>query len=86
MKLKPMIGEQMNKIQTTTIFLAPIEAELFIKFQKHHELFKLLVESKVFDYKNANIMLNFDANGNIGSIERHDILYSARHDKLSPST
>lgn len=66
-----------------TIFLTPIDAELFIKFQKHHTLFKLLVEKGVFDYKNANIMLNFDNEGNIGSIERHDILYSARHEKLS---
>lgn len=69
----------MDKIITTTIFLAPLEAELFIKFQKHHELFKLLVEQGVFDQKNANIMLNFDKDGNIGSIERHDILYSTRH-------
>lgn len=72
-----MIGETMNK--TTTIFLTPIDAELFLKFQKHHEMFKLLVESGVFDNKNANIMLNFDKDGNIGSIERHDILYSLRH-------
>lgn len=69
----------MNEIKTTTIFLAPLDAELFIKFQKHHELFKLLVEKGVFDNHNANIMLNFDKDGNIGSIERHDILYSARH-------
>lgn len=67
-----------------TVFLTPIDAELFIKFQKHHELFKLLVDSTVFDNKNANIMLNFDNEGNIGSIERHDILYSQRHKKLSP--
>lgn len=65
--------------ETTAIFLTPIDAELFIKFQKHHEMFKLLVEHGVFDNKNANIMLNFDKEGNIGSIERHDILYSARH-------
>jgi len=75
-----MTGEIQNK--TTTIFLTPIDAELFIKFQKHHELFELLLENGVFENKNANIMLNFDADGNIGSIERHDFLYSARHKKL----
>lgn len=68
--------------KTTTIFLTPIDAELFVKFQKHHELFKLLVEKGVFDNCNANIMLNFDSQGNLGSIERHDFLYS-RREKLS---
>lgn len=62
-----------------TIFLTLPESELFKKFQKHHTLFKLLVEAGVFDNKNSNVMLNFDAEGNIGSIERHDFLYSARH-------
>lgn len=69
-------------MKEVTIFLKPVEAELFVKFQKHHKLFALLVEKGVFDNKNANIMLNFDKNGDIGSIERHDILYSARHEKL----
>lgn len=67
----------MNEV---TIFLTPVDAELFVKFQKHHALFKLLVEHKVFDHKNANVMLNFDKDGNIASIERHDFLYSARHE------
>lgn len=67
----------MNEV---TVFLTPIDAALFLKFQKHHELFKLLVEQGVFDQKNANVMLNFDNDGNLGSIERHDILYSARHE------
>lgn len=55
-----------------------MDAELFKKFQKHHELFRLLIERGVFDQKNANIMLNFDAFGNLGSIERRDFLYTKR--------
>lgn len=65
-----------------TIFLTPIDAELFKKFQKHHMLFKFLIEKGVFDQKNASIMLNFDNNGDIGSIERHDLLFT-RHVELS---
>lgn len=76
-----MIGAMMNE---TKIFLTPIEAELFVKFQKHHKLFKLLVEQGVFDNKNANIMLNFDAEGNIGSVERHDFLYTRRNELSTP--
>ena len=63
-----------------TIFITPIEAELWLKFQKHHQLFKLLTETGVFDQKNANIMLNFDKDGNLGSVERHDFLYSRRNE------
>lgn len=77
------IGGIQNNMQEITLFITPIEAELWKKFQKHHELFKLLVEKGVFENKNANIMLNFDKDGNIGSIERHDFLYSARHKELS---
>lgn len=79
-----MIGEIRNKMNNeVTVFLTPIDAELFKKFQKHHALFKLLIEKGVFDQANANIMLNFDASGTLGSIERHDILYSTRAEKLS---
>ena len=68
-----------------TIYLTPVDAELFKKFQKHHELFKLLVLNGVFDQKSAGIVLNFDAEGNIGTIERHDILYSKRAEKQALS-
>lgn len=66
--------------QTVTIFLTPIDAELFKKFQKHHMMFKFLVEKGVFDQKNASIVLNFDEHGQIGGIDRHDNLYSKRHE------
>lgn len=65
---------------TVPVYMTAIDVELFKKFQKHHKLFKLLVERGVFDQKNANIMLNFDANGTLASIERHDFLYSSRFD------
>lgn len=65
-------------MEQVTIFLTPIDAELFKKFQKHHTLFKLLVERGVFDQANASVMLNFDEHGEISTIQRQDFLYSAR--------
>jgi len=75
----------MNDIPTTIIYLTPIDAELFVKFQKYHQLFQLLVDKGVFNQKNGNVLLNFGPNGEISSIERHDILYSARHEKVIPN-
>lgn len=57
------------------IFLAPIEAERFVEFQKYYELFNFLLDKKVFEQKGASIVLNFDHLGNIGSITRNDVLY-----------
>jgi hypothetical protein len=68
----------MNKEPEVTIFLTPIDAELFKKFQKHHALFKLLVEQGVFEVRNGGVVLNFDHSGEITTIERHDLLYTTR--------
>jgi len=57
------------------IFLAPIEAEKFVEFQKYYELFNFLLDKKVFEQRGASIVLNFDHVGNIGSITRSDVLY-----------
>lgn len=63
------------KNNDVTIFLAPLEAEKFIEFQKYYELFNFLLDKKVFEQKGASIVLNFDHLGNIGSITRSDVLY-----------
>jgi len=60
-----------------TIFLMPNEAELFVEFQKYYKLFNLLVEKKVFNQKGAAITLHFDINGDLRTIARADVLYSA---------
>lgn len=67
----------MNEI---TIFLPEKEAELFVLFQKHYEVFKLLEERGVFNQKNSAITLHFDSNGVLQVINRADFLYSRKHD------
>lgn len=67
----------MNEI---TIFLPEKEAEMFVLFQKHFELFKLLQDKGVFDQKNSAITLHFDSNGTLQVINRADFLYSRKHE------
>ncbi len=57
---------------TTTIFLTPPDAELFKKFQKHHDIFKLLVEQGAFDIQFGKVTLNF-AGGLLQSIAREEV-------------
>jgi len=71
----------MAEIQKIAIFVPDSEAKLFIEFQKHYDLFTLLLEKDVFKQKNAAITLNFDNTGSLQAIERRDFLYSVRHDK-----
>lgn len=64
--------------QDVTIFLTPIDAELFKSYQQFHSTFALLCSKGVFDQRNGSITMHFDSLGNIGKIERHDSLYDAR--------
>jgi len=74
----------MNNKQTTTceqqetiIYLSPIDANLFLEFQRYHEIFNLLVDKKVFNQKGAAITLHFDNNGLLKTVTRADVLYLA---------
>ena len=66
--------EELITIQITTP-----EAVLFRDFQKDHDLFYLLKSRGVFDQKNASVILNFDSNGTLQTIQRQDFMYSKRH-------
>jgi hypothetical protein len=61
------------------ILLSEIEAKKWVTFQKHYDLFMLLVEKGVFDQKNGSVALHFDSVGNLQTIQRADILYSKKH-------
>lgn len=63
-----------------TIFLAPIDVERFKEFQKHYEIFNLLLEKKVFDQKGAAVTMHFDNQGFLRTVTRSDVLYSDKSD------
>lgn len=65
-------------MEQVTIFLTTPEAELFKSYQQFHETFALLVRQGVFDVKSGSVTINFDAQGQIGSIERKDTLFNRR--------
>lgn len=65
------------KKEETAIYMLPEDAVLFILFQKHYEVFKVLVEKRVFEQKGAQILLHFDNKGVLRTIGRTDVLYSS---------
>ncbi len=70
----------MPQDQKIAIYIPDEEAKKFLLFQQHYELFTLLLDKKVFEQKNASVILNFDHLGDLQTIERNDFLWSARHD------
>ena len=61
-----------------TIILTTPEAIMFKDFQQFHETFALLVKSGAFDIKNGSFTCHLDAQGNIQTIKRDDVLYDSR--------
>ncbi len=65
-----------------TIFLSEEEAKKYIEWQKNYATFNLLLEKGVFNVTNGNVVLHFDKFGTLQTIERGDILYMRRLDKV----
>lgn len=62
------------------IYIPDEEAKQFLLFQEHYETFLLMVEHGTFDVRNGSVTLHFDKHGDIKTINRSDVLYSARHE------
>lgn len=52
----------------TTIQVTPIDAKMFLSFQKHYALVKLMDSVGGFDIKNGSIKINFDTQGKIKEV------------------
>lgn len=59
----------------TTIYLIPEEAAKFLIFQQYYKPVSKMIQSKVFEQKNATISLYFDHEGELQTIIRNDFLY-----------
>ena len=53
----------------TIIRLSDAEAGLFMQFQKHYLLVKLLESVGAFDVKGGSVTIHFDATGGVGSVD-----------------
>ena len=56
------------------------DAEKYLVFLKHYDLFALLLNKGGFEPKNASVTLHFDNSGILQAVHRSDILYSKRFD------
>lgn len=68
----------MENKETTTLFLIPTEVQKFLLFQEYYELFNILLTHKVFEQKNATVLIDFDHEGILKSIRRNDYMYSRK--------
>lgn len=68
----------MEKNETTTLFLIPTEVQKFVLFQQYYEPFSILLNYKVFEQKNATVLIDFDHEGILKSIRRNDFMYSRK--------
>jgi hypothetical protein len=67
----------MNDIEVA-VYMPDAQAKKFLQFQQFYPQFSLLLEKKVFEQKNASVIMHFDSKGGIQLIERHDFLFNAR--------
>lgn len=70
----------MADMEQIPVFMETKDAELFLQFQRHYDIFALLVERRVFEQKSAAITLHFDNKGHLRTIARADVLFSDKTD------
>lgn len=73
MKPNLTIGETKNK--EITIFLTPIDVELFKSFRENQTEFMVLKNTGVFDLKNGSMTIHKDSDGIVRKIETNTILF-----------
>lgn len=63
-------------MQDITIILTPVDAELFKKFQEHHEIFHLMQIKGLFDIQFGKGILHFNS-GKLKKITKEEDVYLA---------
>lgn len=71
-------------IEKIPVYMPAEEAKKFSFFMEHYDDFEILVERKVFEQKNAKVILYFDNLGVLQKIDRQDILFYRSKERLSP--
>jgi len=67
------IGEKLNN--EVTIFLTPIDVELFRSFREHQTDFMVLLDNGVFSMKNGSLTIHYDDKGLVRKIESNQIKF-----------
>ena len=56
----------------TTIELTPEAAVLFLEFQRRYAIIEILNKLGVFEIRGGSFTVHFDANGKLGTVEKHE--------------
>ncbi len=64
----------MIEVPQIPVFLSPVEAELFKKYQEHHWLFEELERSGAFNVQFGKVILNV-AFGQVQNIVKEEVVY-----------
>lgn len=62
------------------IELTPTECEIFRQFRQYQDTFQIMLNHGVFSVQKGTVTINFDKNGNLGSIDINRMTYR-RDDK-----
>lgn len=60
------------------VYIPDEDAKKFLVFQQYFEPISILLDAKVFEQRNATILIDFDKDGVLRSVRRQDFLYSFR--------
>lgn len=60
------------------VFLTREQAALFVLFCKNYDKIGFLISKGIFDVKHGSVMINFDSNNNIGSVEVRQMMYPVK--------
>lgn len=59
-----------------SVSLTPEDQAHFVDFQRNHDNFVKLLNSKALDIRNGCAVIHFDQQGNIRRIDRNDRIYT----------
>ena len=61
-------------MEQVKVLLTPIDAEKFLQFQKHYEVFSVLQQQGILDINFGKVVLNF-ANGVLQSVSKDEVVF-----------
>lgn len=59
----------------TVVQLTPLDAQAFVEYRRHQDLFMKLLNSGVFDIHGGSAELHFDADGALRKIDKHETVF-----------
>lgn len=64
-------------ISLVQVSLSQEDANSFVEFRRHQEIFQKLLNARAFDIRNGSFVVHLDGAGNIRRIDRNDQLYTS---------